>query len=1136
LNSNASGFGSHGSMRRSAALTAQFVFLCLVQASVVLAQTTLPASLKAVPMEDGRYSVTFTLHANDIQEAYVTGDFNNWSRGDDRMTSSPGGVFTASIAMHDGEHEYSFYVDNRNFRDDPLNPRKVTDAVRGQHSAFRLGPQPNSISDEITSHAREFVARHSGDEPELFPARTRVQSVDYTTAGCVVKLSSEAVQKPWRPKEVAEVTNSLADALGTSPLTVIVGKRKLADFVPPYFRMKMVPREGPPSAPPHVSAALRTNASAAAPPPAKGLLNRNIVIWASHGKYYDNRQLKKWQWQRGRLFTTVEDLLPMSIVNPFLLPMLENAGCVVFNCRERDSQVHEVVVDDEDGTSEPIGRFLSERGFSPAKHAGFRNGMAPYPDGYNPHVHGKTHEARAGGDQGAKARAFWIPQIPQDGDYAVYVSYATLPESISDAHYTIHHAGGSTTFLVNQKMAGNTWVYLGTFHFLAGQSRSAGSVELTGESKSSGRVSADAVKFGGGMGDVQRDGQVSGYSRYAEAARYWFQYCGIDPKLIYAYGRIAGNEYTEDYVSRGEYVNYLLGSPRGPNHDPSFKGLNVPVDLSVALHTDAGITTGVVGTLGIHTIRDDNGKEVYPDGRSRMLNRDFADVIQTQIVQDVRATFCSDWTRRDLLDRSYAESRLPNVPAVLIELLSHQNYDDMKFALDPRFRFTVARAMYKGMLRFLATEYVFEPVITPLAPDHLEIASISENRVRVSWRPVYDPLEASAVPEGFVLYRREANGGFDNGSRVDFATDKDKQSTEAVSTIVELPDADAIYSFRVTAFNSGGESFPSETLPVRTGKAGEKRALIVNAFDRICAPEMVTGPQREGADRNVDRGVGYMWNSGVTGSEYDFDRSHAWQGDNTPYSNDNPGHGASYADLETTQELGNTFDFSIRHGQAFAACGWSFDSASDECVESSPTMLQKYAVVDWLLGEERTTMPPRPHSAGISEPDKMKPEFQAWPKAQQLALADYLSSGGRLLASGAYVASDIALSPLSTAADTDFLTSTLQCTYIANHASRRHVVVPSATEGPFHDMAPFRISSGMGEDNVYGVENPGAIEGLPKKAPAVLRYADGMPGAAVVSAEGGGRRVVLGFPFETIIGAGAREELLRSALQYLEKP
>ena len=53
-------------------------------------------------------------------------------------------------------------------------------------------------------------------------------------------------------------------------------------------------------------------------------------------------------------------------------------------------------------------------------------------------------------------------------------------------------------------MGGGTWIYLGTFGFDAGKS-DAGKVVLSNRSEKAGRiVTADAVKIGGGMGNMAR--------------------------------------------------------------------------------------------------------------------------------------------------------------------------------------------------------------------------------------------------------------------------------------------------------------------------------------------------------------------------------------------------------------------------------------------------------------------------------------------------------------------------------------------------------------------------------------------------------------------------------------------------------
>ena len=128
---------------------------------------------------------------------------------------------------------------------------------------------------------------------------------------------------------------------------------------------------------------------------------------------------------------------------------------------------------------------------------------------------------------GATGRAVWQADIPERGEYAVYVSYESTPESADDAHYTVRHLGGETSFAVNQTMGGGTWIYLGRFPFAAGRQEV---VTLSNRSRAGGRiVSADAVKIGGGYGNVARTscdslrlpgaehaGETSGYPRFCE--------------------------------------------------------------------------------------------------------------------------------------------------------------------------------------------------------------------------------------------------------------------------------------------------------------------------------------------------------------------------------------------------------------------------------------------------------------------------------------------------------------------------------------------------------------------------------------------------------------------------------------------
>ena len=127
--------------------------------------------------------------------------------------------------------------------------------------------------------------------------------------------------------------------------------------------------------------------------------------------------------------------------------------------------------------------------------------------------------------------------------------------------------------------------------------------------------------------------------------------------------------------------------------------------MNVALHSDAGYskTNDIVGSLSIYTTDFNNG--LLNSGNSRYASRDLADLLLTQIQKDIRAKFNIQWTRRSMWDRNYSETRLPATPSTIVELLSHQNFADMKLGHDPNFKFTVGRAIYKAVLQFISSQH-----------------------------------------------------------------------------------------------------------------------------------------------------------------------------------------------------------------------------------------------------------------------------------------------------------------------------------------------------------------------------------------------------------------------------------------------
>ena len=809
----------------------------------------------------------------------------------------------------------------------------------------------------------------------------------------------------------------------------------------------------------------------------KGLSDRYIVLWQSHGRYYNETQ-DNWIWQRACLHRTVEDMFTQTFVLPFLIPMLENAGAYVMTPRERDTQWREIITDNDPAFDAPrtgrmrqSGRY-AERGSWSDAGPGFADILPTYTFSDNPFQAGTARQARCAGNQ-PNASATWTPTISQRGPYAVYISYTTLPNSCETAHYTVRHLGGETEFTVNQRRGGGTWIYLGTFEFAEG---TAGGVTLDNRGPAGSVVTADAVKIGGGMGKLVRGGQTSGMPAFAEGAHYWMQWAGADTTITRGWE----TDYTNDYAARGAWTVMMREQKE------------IPVDLALGFHTDAGVTPNdsTVGTLAIYTLRCDGERE-FSDGRDRVISRVLCDYVQTQIVQDLRQDFDPKWSRRGLWDRSYSEPRTSGVPAMILELLSHQNFADMKFGLDPAFRFTVSRAVYKGVLKTLSEFYHCPYVVQPL-PVQAFAARLDESgsKALLSWEPTPDPKEPTARSEGYIVYTRIDDGAFDAGVETD-------------KTSIELPiEPGHVYSYRIEAYNAGGKSFPSEILALGRPKNSKRpTVLIVNNFDRIAAPAWVESPGFAGFESRLDGGVPYIRDIGYIGENYEFRRSALYVDD------DYPGFGASYDDHAAEIVAGNTFDYPDVHGAALLKLGYPFDSMSREAFCHGEGGAPVAYLVDLICGKQART----PTGTGA-----LPERFPVWSEALIRALRGVTAAGGHLLVSGANILSDIPEGDPAAAFAEETLGIRLANAFGTN-------------TGRIADM-PF---SHEPNPDVYCVERPDGLKASGKGARVWLRY-PGSPFAAAVCNQGDNFKTVsIGVPIETVLNASDREWILREALDYL---
>lgn len=808
-----------------------------------------------------------------------------------------------------------------------------------------------------------------------------------------------------------------------------------------------------------------------------GLEGRHLSVWASHGRYYDHRTFS-WRWQRPSLFCTNEDLFTQTIVVPYLIPMLENAGAVVYSPRERDWQRHEVIVDND--RIAPLVSY-QEQSYrkkwhdSPLLGFAFHDGV--YHDGENPFMAGTARMVESTRSKSKISTASYQPDLPEEGRYAVYVSYQTLEGSVDDAHYTVWHKGERTEFRVNQQMGGSTWVYLGTFDFDRGFNQWNRVVVSNQSSTNGGIVTTDAVRFGGGMGNIERGGTTSGLPRCLEGARYFAQWAGM-PYDVYT-PREGTNDYSDDINVRSLATNLLCG---GSVYAPDSLGRRVPIELSLAVHSDAGHTDtgyGVYGTLSICTTNQ--GDPTLAAGQSRYMSRDLANRLLLNTVSDLKNTY-GEWTMREVYDRNYSETRRPIVPSAILETLSHQNFGDMRYGHDPNFRFTLARSIYKTLLHYIADKHNQSAVVAPLTPQNFRIElDQRKGQAKLQWTPTDDLLEPTAAPTQYIVYTAQGSGGFDNGTLVSGT----KHSLRLHPGV--------LYSFKVCATNRGGSSFPTQTLSALYNPDARKTVLIVDGFHRLSSPA-ISG---QGFRLDVDPGVSYGRTAGWLGCQQVFDTNRLGVEDET-------GLGYTTDELAGSFVAGNDFNYVRTHAEAIqSAMKYSIVSCSSEAILQIP--LHEYALIDLLLGLE------------YDDGHSLVPYKSLTPTLQQ-ALLIGTELGTPLLVSGAYVGYDA-----RTPDEKAFLEKTLKCRFAGQSECTSDVVSGLGMEFSFHHQL---------NEQHYAATRTDVLVPSDSQAFSSLVYAD-QTSAAVAYQGTDYRAMTLGFPFECIKGEAQRKAIMQGILQYL---
>ena len=617
--------------------------------------------------------------------------------------------------------------------------------------------------------------------------------------------------------------------------------------------------------------------------PSGALSGRIVFAGARHGWVYDP---SSWRLCRPVYAGINEDNGNLDQMTMFAFYCF-NAGATVVPLRPVGHQTKEVVLDNDDSGVTWSGNWTDSTGSVFYGSAG----DVPY--------------RFANVSDTETATATYTPTIVVAGFYPVY-TWATAGSNRTNQLYRIRHTGGEAQVRVPHHMVGNGWVYLGTYYFNAGSNPANGAVvisDLGPVPGATGAVIADAIRFGNGMGSINRGGGISAYPREEEATRYWVQNSLGQGQSTNIYDVAGSADETDDFGTTSRMAREM-------NYTNVVASIYKRIYIGFHSNATTGNTNTATarGTVGLYN----NNAALRTPHQARL-----ATICGQEVTYDL--TNMNAFLEVPWYDRSpnitysggnYAEIYSTNLDnemdATIIEVAFHDNTNDIKLLLDPKARNWVARAGYHAVVKYmnefdgLALNFLPEP------PYNVRAAAVPTG-IQVSWNtPIAQAGSGAAT--GYVVY--VSTNGYGFGSPVAVS------GGGTTSTTLTNLTADADFYFRVAAVNNGGESFPSEVAGCRrTSNPAQSRVLFVNAFDRF---DRTTNLRQDLARQNyVPPG-----NSGATG--------------------------------RVMPRANNAFDYVVQHGKAISAFGMPFDSCSRQAVTNGQVSLGNYDIVIWECGTSLT--------------------------------------------------------------------------------------------------------------------------------------------------------------------------------------
>ncbi len=702
-----------------------------------------------------------------------------------------------------------------------------------ERSAPQTGRTANPVAARYEAIARALVAGPSADERNqgvstAVPAGTQLGKI-VVPADNAIEIYLDLPQgvvgsKAFSPRLVEQIGQQFHKSFLSEPVrsfTFFVKDPQTGDYRSIRSFLPAPKKFERQADPPGESASAKEKATAASPVTQQGpvtgaLSNKTVVLNPGHGWLDDT---SAWRVQRTKLNQQLEDYSTLEFMANFAAPALMNAGARIQSVRELDQQTNMVIVDN----AEAAPAYAETGSWANSTANGFVNKAGASWNGVLVNPFGNANATRYAfvvtGSPGATAT--YAPSIPGSGFYNVYVTYSSSSNRSLNAHWQVHHTGGVADFYINQQRDGGTWVLLGNFHFETGRNASTGKVVLLNDGTDTSKVVVcDAVRFGGGSGDVaRRTHGVSGKPRWQEEAMNYLNFTGA--------AGTGGPLTTDDTVT---YDDEQLGwgdRPAFASWEQSRDGEGANT-IYIGYHTNAldGTCSTNGGARGCGSFRD-----VDADASAATVNLTAA--VHAAVMDNTKKFCDSTFPDRGITkSNGYGEcsqGNLGSVAGFFFESLFADNSSDVALSKDPKFRLAFARGIQQGVITYFGGS-----TFPPEPPTNFRVKNIGGGQVRLDWTA--GPVRTASLPYGsaatsYRVYTSPNGYGFNTGT--DVATN---------NATINLGAGQLVF-FRVAAVNSAGISFPTETLGVLVTNSSQAKALVVNGshrFDQFI-PRLVSG-------------------------------------------------------------------------------------------------------------------------------------------------------------------------------------------------------------------------------------------------------------------------------------------------------